>query len=126
VCFIKSSLHTTAKGKKSMGVYAEIKAIEKKVMFRTNSKEPKKKLANNLLEFSNAWNGKQKRQHPTQKPVAMLEKLILSYTLEGETVLDFTMGSGSTGVACKNLNRDFVGIEKEEKYFNIAKERIFD
>lgn len=63
-------------------------------------------------------------QHPTQKPVALLEYLIKTYTIENETVLDFTMGSGSTGVACKNLNRNFIGIEKDEMYFNIAKERI--
>lgn len=62
--------------------------------------------------------------HPTQKPVALLEYLIKTYTLEGETVLDFTMGSGSTGVACKNLNRNFIGIERDDKYFEIAKERI--
>ena len=62
--------------------------------------------------------------HPTQKPVALLEYLIKTYTLENETVLDFTMGSGSTGVACKNLNRKFIGIEKDDKYFQIAKERI--
>jgi site-specific DNA-methyltransferase (adenine-specific) len=62
--------------------------------------------------------------HPTQKPVALLEYLVKTYTLEGETVLDFTMGSGSTGVACKNLNRKFIGIELDEKYFNIAKERL--
>ena len=62
--------------------------------------------------------------HPTQKPVALLEYLIKTYTLEGETVLDFTMGSGSTGVAAKNLNRGFIGIEKDEKYFEIAKQRI--
>ena len=62
--------------------------------------------------------------HPTQKPVALLEYLIKTYTLENETVLDFTMGSGSTGVACKNLNRNFIGIEKDENYFKIAKERI--
>lgn len=62
--------------------------------------------------------------HPTQKPVPLLEYLIKTYTLEGETVLDFTMGSGSTGVACKNLNRKFIGIEKDERYFEIAKRRI--
>ena len=62
--------------------------------------------------------------HPTQKPVALMEYLIKTYTLEGETVLDFTMGSGTTGVACKNLNRNFVGIEKDEKYFEIARARI--
>ena len=62
--------------------------------------------------------------HPTQKPVALLEYLIKTYSLEGETVLDFTMGSGSTGVACKNTNRSFIGIEKEKEYFDIAKQRI--
>ena len=64
--------------------------------------------------------------HPTQKPVALLEYLIKTYTQENETVLDFTMGSGSTGVAAKNLNRSFIGIELDEKYFEIARERIND
>jgi len=63
-------------------------------------------------------------KHPTQKPVALIEYLIKTYTNENETVLDFTMGSGTTGVACKNLNRNFIGIELDESYFNIAKERI--
>lgn len=67
---------------------------------------------------------KDKGFHPTQKPVALLEYLIKTYTIKGETVLDFTMGSSSTGVACKNLNRNFIGIELDETYFNIAKERI--
>ena len=62
--------------------------------------------------------------HPTQKPVALLEYLIKTYTNEGETVLDFTMGSGSTGVACVNTDRNFIGIELDEKYFEIAKKRI--
>lgn len=62
--------------------------------------------------------------HPTQKPVALLEYLIKTYTNENETVLDNCMGSGTTGVACKRLNRRFIGMEKDEKYFNIAKERI--
>jgi len=66
------------------------------------------------------------KKHPTQKPVALMEYLIKTYTNEGETVLDFTMGSGTTGVACKNLNRDFIGIELDEKYFRIAKQRIED
>ena len=65
-----------------------------------------------------------KAVHPTQKPVALLEYLIRTYTNEGETVLDFTMGSGSTGVACVNTNRQFIGIELDERYFNIAKKRI--
>ena len=62
--------------------------------------------------------------HPTQKPVALLEYLVLTYTNEGETVLDFTMGSGSTGVACVNTNRNFIGIELDDGYFQIAKQRI--
>lgn len=62
--------------------------------------------------------------HPTQKPVALMEYLINTYTNENETVLDFTMGSGTTGVACKNLYRSFIGIELDKKYFEIAKERI--
>jgi len=62
--------------------------------------------------------------HPTQKPVALMEYLIKTYTNENETVLDFTMGSGTTGVACKNLSRDFIGIELDEDYFKIAEKRI--
>ena len=65
-----------------------------------------------------------KGYHPTQKPVALMEYLIKTYTNKGDTVLDFTMGSGTTGVACKNLNRNFIGIELDKKYFDIAKERI--
>lgn len=62
--------------------------------------------------------------HPTQKPVALLEYLIKTYTKEGETVLDNCMGSGSTGVACVNTNRDFIGIELDDHYFEIAQSRI--
>ena len=65
-----------------------------------------------------------RRVHPTQKPVALIEYLIKTYTNENEIVLDFTMGSGTTGVACKNLNRDFIGIEMDTDYFEIAKQRI--
>ena len=72
--------------------------------------------------FSNA--NQKGKVHPTQKPVDLLEYLIRTYTNEGETVLDFTMGSGSTGVACVNTNRHFIGIELDEGYFNIAKKRI--
>jgi len=64
------------------------------------------------------------RSHPTQKPVLLLEYLIKTYTLENEVVLDNTMGSGSTGVACINTNRNFIGIEKDETYFKIAEKRI--
>jgi site-specific DNA-methyltransferase (adenine-specific) len=76
----------------------------------------------NLLTISNA--NQKNRQHPTQKPVALMEYLIKTYTNEGETVLDFTMGSGTTGVAAKNLNRKFIGIELDPGYFEIAKRRI--
>jgi len=62
--------------------------------------------------------------HPTQKPIGLMEYLIKTYTNEGETVLDFTMGSGTTGVACKNLNRSYIGIELDEGYFKIAQDRI--
>jgi site-specific DNA-methyltransferase (adenine-specific) len=73
----------------------------------------------------NSVNGQSKdKHHPTQKPVALMEYLIKTYTNEGDTVLDFTMGSGTTGVACKKLKRNFIGIEKDEKYFEIAKKRI--
>jgi site-specific DNA-methyltransferase (adenine-specific) len=76
-----------------------------------------------VLEFSNVHNSSF-HFHPTQKPVALLEYLIKTYTNENEVVLDNCMGSGSTGVACVNTNRNFIGIELDEKYFNIAKERI--
>lgn len=64
--------------------------------------------------------------HPTQKPVALMEYLIRTYTNEGETVLDNTMGSGTTGVACVRTNRKFIGIERNETYIEIAKRRIED
>ena len=76
-----------------------------------------------ILEFSKA-NNKESGLHPTQKPVALLEYLIKTYTSEDETVLDNCMGSGSTGIACLNINRKFIGIEKDDNYFEIAKKRI--
>lgn len=74
----------------------------------------------NVLTFNKV----NKTIHPTQKPVDLLEYLIKTYTNEGMTVLDNVMGSGSTGVACKNLNRNFIGIEKDPDYFKLAKERL--
>lgn len=78
-----------------------------------------------IIKFNNV-NGQSKGRtgHPSQKPVPLLEYLIKTYTNEGDLVLDNCMGSGSTGVACKNLNRRFIGIEKDETFFNIAKKRI--
>ena len=76
-----------------------------------------------ILEFNVVPNRKGKL-HPTQKPVDLLEYLIKTYTNEGGVVLDNCMGSGSTGVACARTNRNFIGIELDENYFNIAKKRI--
>lgn len=80
----------------------------------------------NLITFNNQRDecNNMHRVHPTQKPIILLEYLIKTYTNEGDTVLDFTMGSGSTGVACMNLNRDFIGIELDEHYFSVAEDRI--
>ena len=79
-----------------------------------------KNFPSDILKFDNVIN----TLHPTQKPVDLLEYLIKTYSNETETVLDFTMGSGSTGVACKLTNRNFIGIELDDKYFDIAKKRI--
>lgn len=76
----------------------------------------------NVLEFKCVSN--YSRLHPNEKPVALMEYLIKTYTTEGDTVLDFAMGSGTTGVACRNLGRKFIGIELDEDYFKIAKDRI--
>lgn len=74
-----------------------------------------------ILPFNSVWH---KGMHPTEKPVELLEWLIKSYTNENDLVLDNCMGSGTTGLACKLTNRQFIGIEKDEEYFKIAKERI--
>ncbi len=81
-----------------------------------------KKYPKTLITFSNA--NQKWKVHPTQKPVALMEYLIKTYTNEWETVLDFTMWSGTTGVACKNLERKFIGIELDENYFKLANDRI--
>ena len=92
------------------------------ILFNKGSDKTDLKYPKNLIEFSNA--DKTKNVHPTQKPILLMEYLIKTYTNENETVLDFTMGSGSTGVACFNTNRNFIGIEQDENYFNIAEQRI--
>lgn len=96
---------------------SELFGTEKEVSRVTEKKYPK-----TILDFSNA--SQKDKFHPTQKPVELLEYLIRTYTQEGEIILDNTMGSGSTGVACVNTNRNFIGIELDKDYFNIAKERI--
>jgi len=75
-----------------------------------------------IIQISNA--DQTERFHPTQKPVPLMEYLIKTYTNEGETVLDFTMGSGTTGVACQNTGRNFIGIERDDKYFAISCQRM--
>jgi site-specific DNA-methyltransferase (adenine-specific) len=103
--------------------YDELKVIDRKWKQRrrqTFNLLDGEKSKSNVLKFSKDTGS----YHPTQKPVLLLEYLIRTYTNEGETVLDNCMGSGSTGVACVNTNRHFIGIELDEVYFNIAKERI--
>ena len=89
--------------------------------FTSDKKITNERYPTAIIQFSNR---KGETLHPTQKPIELLEYLIKTYTNEGETVLDNCMGSGSTGVACKNLNRKFIGIELDDTYFKIAKERI--
>ena len=103
-----------SRGKKEKGKY--VHGLEREIGISEYTGYP-----NNILRFSNPNN---KALHPTQKPVALLEYLIKTYTLENETVLDFTIGSGSTAVACINTNRNFIGIEKDETYFKIANKRV--
>ena len=85
-----------------------------------------------VQEFSNypkqtlEFHSVQRTVHPTQKPVSLMEYLIKTYTNEGDTVLDNCMGSGTTGIACKNTGRQFIGIERDPSYFSIAKKRIED
>jgi len=78
------------------------------------------KYKSNILKYKKDYDG----HHPTQKPVLLLEDLIKTFSNENNLVVDFTMGSGSTGVACKKTNRNFIGIEQDENYFNIAQKRI--
>lgn len=87
---------------------------------KTEYKQTHTNYPRNILEFSKD----RPSNHPTQKPVALMEYLIKTYTNENETVLDFTMGSGTTGVAAKNLNRNFIGIELSKEYYQIASDRI--
>lgn len=87
--------------------------------------DPNKVQPSDILEF-NVVPNRNGKLHPTQKPIELLKWLVNTYSNEGDLVLDNCMGSGSTGVACKNLNRNFIGIEFDSNYFNIAKERLND
>ena len=111
--------------------YDELKKIDEvfrnKMHIEENEKYPStfnlwegKKYKSNILKYKKDYNG----HHPTQKPVLLLEDLIKTFSNENDLVVDLTMGSGSTGVACKNTNRDFIGIEMDDEYFKIAEQRI--
>lgn len=99
--------------------YAELEKINKKYESTFNLWEGKK-YKSNILKYKKDYDG----HHPTQKPVLLLEDLIKTFSNENDLVVDLTMGSGSTGVACKNTNRNFIGIEKDENYFKISEQRI--
>lgn len=104
---------------------------EKDSVFYSNVKKPRPlfrsqdddgfRFPKQVIEMNKRRIGK---LHPTQKPVELMEYLVRTYTNEGDIVLDFTMGSGTTGVACRNLNREFIGIELNEDYFHIAEDRV--
>lgn len=103
--------------------YDELRSIDKqfkKDLPSTFNLWEGNKYKSNILKYKKDYDG----YHPTQKPVALLEDLIKTFSNEGDTVVDLTMGSGSTGVACKKTGRNFIGIELDDEYFGIAKERI--
>lgn len=107
--------------------YADMKSISDDFRAQTRKRFPKvfnlpegQKYKSNVLQYKKDYTG----HHPTQKPVALMEDLVKTYTNPGDTVLDFTMGSGSTGVACVNTGRKFIGIERDPGYFQIAKQRL--
>ena len=99
--------------------YEELRVIDKKYDSTFNLWEGNK-YKSNILKYKKDYDG----YHPTQKPILLLEDLIKTFSNEGDLVVDLTMGSGSTGVACINTNRNFIGIELDENYFEIAKKRI--
>ena len=104
-------------------VYEELKEVDDKFkndLPSTFNLWEGNKYKSNILKYKKDYNG----FHPTQKPVLLLEDLIKTFSNENDLVVDLTMGSGSTGVACKNTNRRFIGIELDKDYYNIAKERI--
>ena len=113
----KGQPYSMTRNTKGVGEYAS-KSYE-----RTKTINDGKHNPCSVLEIEGG-NKSEKGLHPTQKPVALMEYLIRTYTNEGDTVLDNCMGSGTTGVACVNTNRKFIGIEMEENYFNIAQNRI--
>ena len=117
--FTKGKKYAIPKMTKTTDIF---KQNHKNGVYKHYDRDTSKRYPYNILEF-NVDKGKSKI-HPTQKPVALLEYLIKTYTNKGETVLDNCMGSGSTGVACVNANRKFIGIELDEKYYDISCDRI--
>ena len=113
--------------KGSAGTFNQIK-----IKPRTNRPEYVTGILKNGVSLSDVWtdipalphNAKERVAHPTQKPVRLMERIVEMFTNSDDLVLDFCMGSGSTGVACMNLGRRFIGIEKDAEYFNLAKTRI--
>jgi site-specific DNA-methyltransferase (adenine-specific) len=104
-----------------------------KIKSNCNRKEYVEGILKDGITLDDVWdipslphNSKEKVDHPAQKPLKLLERILLMGSNEGDIILDNCMGSGSTGIACYNLNRNFIGIEINEKYFNIAKKRFFD
>ena len=104
--------------------YSKSNIVDEKWQIEGFEKSYEEKYPKSILRISNA--DRKGMTHPTQKPVALMQYLIKTYTNEGETVLDNCMGSGTCGVACKNLNRNFIGIEKDEKYFEIGVNRVLN
>lgn len=102
--------------------YYGTKATGKFNEFRTIPTD--QKYTSNVLKYTVVGNNNKNRFHPTQKPLELIQRLLYHYSNENDIILDNTMGSGTTGVACKNLNRNFIGIEKDENYFKIAEQRI--
>ena len=98
----------------------DINKRDKPTRLKLSNNSAKQRFPKDVLNITT----QHKRLHPTQKPVALMEYLIKTYTNENETVLDFTMGSGSTGVACLNTNRKFIGIEMDDNYFDVATKRL--
>lgn len=116
--FSEGKPYVCKNGNSKKNAYAILHSNSKVCGWET--KNDGKRYPKNILRFNRDKN----KVHPTQKPVALLEYLIKTYTNEGETVLDNTMGSGSTGVACVDTGRNFIGIELDDNYFEIAKKRI--
>ena len=110
-----SKNHCTKPGKAIINIHGSIKSE-----FKSNTSNMK--YPRSVIKIKSTANTR--NLHPTQKPVALMEYLIRTYTNEGDTVLDFTMGSGTTGVACANTGRRFIGIELDDGYFEIAQRRV--